>query len=78
MFLLARAATARNDRVAARSYFEETLKIALEPRLVAWSHIYLGRMLDLQQEREAALAHYKAALSAGDSTPTPSRPLSVD
>jgi len=69
MFLLARAATARNDRVAARSYFEETLKIALEPRLVAWSHIYLGRMLDLQQEREAALAHYKAALSAGDSTP---------
>ena len=69
MFLLARAATARNDRVAARSYFEETLKIALEPRLVAWSHIYLGRMLDLQQERDAALAHYKAALAAGDTTP---------
>ena len=69
MFLLARAATARNDRTAARSYFEETLKIAMEPRLVAWSHIYLGRMLDLQQEREAALAHYKAALSAGDPTP---------
>jgi len=69
MFLLARAATVRNDREAARSYFEETLKIALEPRLVAWSHIYLGRMLDLQQEREAALAHYKAALSAGDPTP---------
>jgi tetratricopeptide (TPR) repeat protein len=69
MFLLARAASLRNDRTAARSYFEETLKMALEPRLVAWSHIYLGRMLDLQQEREAALAHYKAALSAGDSTP---------
>jgi tetratricopeptide (TPR) repeat protein len=69
MFLLARAASLRNDRTAARSYFEETLKIALEPRLVAWSHIYLGRMLDLQQEREAALAHYEAALSAGDSTP---------
>ena len=69
MFLLARAATARNDHAAAQSYFEETLKIALEPRLVAWSHIYLGRMLDLRQEREAALAHYKAALSAGDPTP---------
>jgi tetratricopeptide (TPR) repeat protein len=69
MFLLARAATARNDRAAAQSYFEETLKIALEPRLVAWSNIYLGRMLDLRQEREAAVAHYKAALSAGDPTP---------
>src|SRR3954469_2700423 len=69
MFVLARAATKRNDRAAARSYFEETLKIALEPRVVAWSHIYLGRMLDLQQEREAALSHYKAALSAGDPTP---------
>jgi len=69
MFLLARAATARNDRAAAQSYFEETLKIALEPRLVAWSHIYLGRMLDLRQEREAALSHYKAALSSGDPTP---------
>jgi hypothetical protein len=69
MFLLARAASLRNDRPAAQSYFEQTLKIALEPRLVAWSHIYLGRMLDLQQEREAALVHYKAALSAGDSTP---------
>jgi tetratricopeptide (TPR) repeat protein len=69
MFVLARAATKRNDRAAARSYFEETLKIALEPRVVAWSHIYLGRMLDLQQEREAALSHYKAALTSGDSTP---------
>jgi tetratricopeptide (TPR) repeat protein len=69
LFLLARAASLRNDRAAAQRYFEETLKVALEPRLVAWSHIYLGRMLDLQQEREAALLHYKAALSAGDPTP---------
>jgi tetratricopeptide (TPR) repeat protein len=69
LFLLARAASLRNDRAGAQRYFEETLKIALEPRLVAWSHIYLGRMLDLQREREAALTHYKAALSAGDPTP---------
>ena len=69
LFLLARAASLRNDRAGAQRYFEETLKVALEPRLVAWSHIYLGRMLDLQQEREAALSHYKAALSAGDPTP---------
>jgi len=69
LFLLARAASLRNDRASAQQYFEETLKVALEPRLVAWSHIYLGRMLDLQQQREAALVHYKAALSAGDPTP---------
>jgi hypothetical protein len=34
--------------------------------LLAWSHIYLGRILDIQEEREAALAEYRAALAAGD------------
>ena len=35
---------------------------------MAWSHIYLGRILDLQDEREAAVEQYKAALNAGDSS----------
>jgi hypothetical protein len=37
--------------------------------VVAWSHIYLGRIFDLQENREAALTHYKAALAAGTSLP---------
>jgi hypothetical protein len=37
--------------------------------MLAWSHIYLGRIFDLEENREQALAHYRAALQAGDPTP---------
>lgn len=69
LFILARAAVLQGDVEGARMYFERTLAVAREPRLVAWSHIYLGRMLDMQQDRDAALQHYQAALAAGDPTP---------
>ena len=49
----------------ARSYFERALEVAHEPKVVAWSHIYLGRIFDLQEDREAALDHYRAAVTAG-------------
>jgi tetratricopeptide (TPR) repeat protein len=63
-FILARTATMSRDITGARNYFQRTLEVSHEPRLLAWSHIYLGRILDLQEEREAALGHYRAALSA--------------
>jgi tetratricopeptide (TPR) repeat protein len=69
MFILARAATLNKDIEGARTYFERTLEMAREPRLVAWSHIYLARIFDLQENREGALVHYRAALAAGDTTP---------
>jgi hypothetical protein len=69
LFILAKAASLNGDMDGARTYFERTLEIAREPRVVAWSHIYLGRIFDLQEEREAALAQYRAALSAGDTNP---------
>ena len=69
LFILARAATLRADMPGARTYFERALEVAREPRIVAWSHIYLGRILDLQENRVGALLHYRAALSAGDTTP---------
>jgi hypothetical protein len=34
--------------------------------MLAWSHIYLGRIYDIQQERSRAVEHYQAALAAGD------------
>ena len=49
----------------ARNYFERALEVAQEPKVVAWSHIYLGRIFDLQEEREAAMDHYRAAVTAG-------------
>lgn len=69
LFILAQVATMNRDIEGARNYFLRTLEVAHEPKLVAWSHIYLGRIFDLQENREAALDHYRAALSAGSSLP---------
>jgi tetratricopeptide (TPR) repeat protein len=68
-FVLARAASMNKDIRGARDYFERTVEIARDPKLRAWAHIYLGRISDIQENREAALEHYKAALSAGDAAP---------
>ena len=68
-FILARAATMNRDMAGARNYFERTLQVAHEPGVVAWSHIYLGRIFDLQEERDAAVDHYRAALAVSDAPP---------
>ena len=69
MFILARAATLNRDIDGARLLFERTLEIAKEPRTVAWSHILLARIFDLECNRDTALTHYKAALASGDAAP---------
>ena len=68
-FILARAATLSGDMQGARTYFERSVEAAHDPRILAWSHIYLGRIFDIQENREQAVAHYRAALQAGDPTP---------
>lgn len=67
-FLIAQAATQTTppDVEGARTYFEKTLRLAKNPRLVAWSHIYLGRILDMSDRRDEAVEHYRAALAADD------------
>jgi len=56
LFILARAAILNRDMSGARTYLERTLAVAREPRTIAWSHIYLGRIYDLlargESERE--------------------------
>ena len=69
LFILARAAVRSQDVEGARKYFEQAIKSAHDPRMLAWSHIYLGRIYDGEDNREVALAHYRAALEAGDPTP---------
>ena len=60
LFILAQAAAMSRDMPGARNYFEQALNVAHEPKVVAWSHIYLGRIFDLQEDREAALDQYRA------------------
>jgi tetratricopeptide (TPR) repeat protein len=69
LFILARAATLSGDMQGAQSYFGKAIQSAHDPRTLAWSHIYLGRILDIQENRDGALEHYRAALAAGDPTP---------
>jgi tetratricopeptide (TPR) repeat protein len=69
LFILAEVATHNSDMQGARSYFERALEVAHEPKVVAWSHIFLGRIFDLQEDRPAALDHYRAAESAGSALP---------
>jgi len=65
-FILARAAILTGHPDQAIDDFQKTLSASKEPRLLAWSHIYLGRMLDLDCKRDEALAEYKQALDARD------------
>jgi tetratricopeptide (TPR) repeat protein len=34
----------------------------MDPNVLAWSHVYLGRIHDLEDDRESALTEYRAAL----------------
>jgi len=64
-FVLARAASIAGEMQEAKDDFEKSSD-SKDPRVAAWSHIYLGRILDIQDERDAAIEQYKAALSVGD------------
>lgn len=65
-FILARCAVLKSNVADARRYFEETIRLGQDPRLLAWSHIYLGRMDDLAHSREEAVAQYQQALVVRD------------
>jgi hypothetical protein len=65
-FILARIASLSGHMEEARTSFEQAASSAHDPRTLAWSHIYLGRIYDIQQERGRAVEHYQAALNAGD------------
>lgn len=66
LFGMAVAASNMRKPDIARKYFEETLSVAHNLRIVTWSHIYLGRLDDVNGDRKKALAQYRAAsLTAG-------------
>ena len=65
-FILARAAAMTGHPEDAIDRFQKTLATTKEPRLLAWSHIYLGRMLDLDCKRDEAVSEYRLALTERD------------
>ncbi len=65
-FILARVAIMHRDVPVAQHDFEETIRLSKDPRMLAWSHIYLGRIYDIQDQREEAVNEYRAALTVRD------------
>ncbi len=65
-FILARVDLMTGHPDEAIDDFQKTLATSKEQRLLAWSHIYLGRMLDLECKRDEALAEYNEALTVRD------------
>jgi hypothetical protein len=68
-FILARTALMAGDGETAEKDFQQTIAQTSDPRLLAWSHIYLGRLYDLVDQRDQAITEYKAALTVRDSQP---------
>ncbi len=65
-FILARVELLSGHPQVAIADFQRTLATSKQNRLLAWSHIYLGRLLDLECNRPAALAEYKEAMTERD------------
>jgi tetratricopeptide (TPR) repeat protein len=65
-FILARVDLMTGHPEQAIDDFQKTLATSKQQRLLAWSHIYLGRMLDLECKRDEAVAEYQEALAVRD------------
>ena len=70
-YVLARIDLMDGHAEDAVAHLAETLRTSKDPRTLAWSHIYLGRLYDAQitPDRPKALAEYRAALTVRDSQP---------
>lgn len=68
-FLMARLDLMQSQPDAAIKDFQATIASSKDPRTLAWSHIYLGRLYDVMPDREKAIAEYQAALTVRDSQP---------
>jgi tetratricopeptide (TPR) repeat protein len=70
-YVLARIDLMEGDPDKATEGFLQTLAMSKDPRTLAWSHIYLGRLYDSMNppDRVKAVAEYKAALTVRDSLP---------
>jgi tetratricopeptide (TPR) repeat protein len=65
-FILARANIMSGKMDTAVQDFGQAVKTSHDLRTIAWSHIYLGRLDDMQGDRTAAVVEYKAAMQSRD------------
>lgn len=68
-FILARANIMSGKMDAAVQSFQDAIQKSHNLRTISWSHIYLGRLDDLQGDRAAAIKEYQAAMVSRDGRP---------
>ena len=78
-YLAGRVELIQGDPDSAVTHLNKTLTLTKDPRTLAWTHIYLGRLYDIARdpdhpdasrpERPKAIAEYKAALAVRDAQP---------
>ena len=69
LFILAQVAVANKNRDGAEDNFQKAIQASKDPKVVGWSHVYLGRILDMKEDRDAAVQEYQAALTSGGQSP---------
>ncbi|MGC2173771.1 MAG: DUF4932 domain-containing protein [Candidatus Sulfotelmatobacter sp.] len=69
LFILAEVAVANRNRDGAQDNFQKAIEASKDPKVIAWSHVYLGRILDMKEDRAGALGQYRAALNASTGLP---------
>jgi tetratricopeptide (TPR) repeat protein len=69
LFILAEVAVANKNRDGAQDNFQKAIAASSDPTVLGWSHVYLGRILDMKEDRPGALQEYQAALNAGGRLP---------
>jgi hypothetical protein len=65
-YILGQVALLSGKMDDAQQRFGDAVRLSKDPRTLAWAHIYLGRIHDVEEEREEAVAEYKAALTVRD------------
>ena len=69
LFILAEVAVANKNRDGAQDNFQKAIESSKDPKVLGWSHVYLGRILDMKEDRPAAIEEYRAALNTGGGLP---------
>jgi hypothetical protein len=65
-YILGQVALMSGNMEDAQTRFGDAVRLSKDPRTLAWAHIYLGRIHDVEEDRDEAVAEYKAALTVRD------------
>jgi tetratricopeptide (TPR) repeat protein len=66
---LAQVAVANKNPDGALDNFQKAIEATKDPKVIGWSHVYQGRILDMREKRDEAMNEYRAALTTGADLP---------